>query len=173
MYPSPGIITAFKKTTTKRTGAIMAFVTVEDVYGSVECVAFPAIFERVKAAIANDKIVCVKGKLDLDGGKEPSIILDDLKEFDVEGYEGKSASAAQTPERRAGRQPVLWLNATALSDGDFDEFVSMLSNYEGDTVCAIVRNGKKYRLPAGINYCRGLLAELSAYIGEKDVKYVE
>ncbi len=168
-----GIISAYRRTTTKRTGAIMAFVTVEDVYGSVECVAFPAIFERVKAAIANDKIVCVKGKLDLDGGKEPSIILDDLKEFDVEGYEGKSASAVQTPERRAGRQPVLWLNATALSDGDFDEFVSMLSNYEGDTVCAIVRNGKKYRLPAGINYCRGLLAELSAYIGEKDVKYVE
>ena len=149
----------------------MAFITVEDVYGSVECVAFPAIFERVKAAIANDKIVTVKGKLDLDGGKEPSIILDDLQEFDVEAYEGKSGVRKVAPA--GGRQPVLWLNASALSDDDFDELVSMLANYEGKTTCAIVRGGKKYRLPTGVNYCRGLLAELSAFIFEKDIKYVE
>ena len=166
-----GIISAYRRTTTKRTGAIMAFITVEDVYGSVECVAFPAIFERVKAAIANDKIVTVKGKLDLDGGKEPSIILDDLQEFDVEAYEGKSGVRKVAPA--GGRQPVLWLNASALSDDDFDELVSMLANYEGKTTCAIVRGGKKYRLPTGVNYCRGLLAELSAFIFEKDIKYVE
>ena len=166
-----GIISAYRRTTTKRAGAIMAFITVEDVYGSVECVAFPAIFERVKAAIANDKIVTVKGKLDLDGGKEPSIILDDLQEFDVEAYEGKSGVRKVAPA--GGRQPVLWLNASALSDDDFDELVSMLANYEGKTTCAIVRGGKKYRLPTGVNYCRGLLAELSAFIFEKDIKYVE
>ena len=167
-----GIISAYRRTTTKRTGAIMAFVTVEDVYGSVECVAFPAIFERVKAAIANDKIVIIKGKLDLDGGKEPSVILDDLQEFDAEAYEGRTGGAKKAaPASR--KQPVLWLNATALSDADFDDFVSMLSNYEGQTVCAIVRDGKKYRLPTGVNYCRGLLAELSTFIYEKDIKYVE
>ena len=166
-----GIISAYRRTTTKRTGAIMAFVTVEDVYGSVECVAFPAIFERVKAAIASDRIVTLKGKLDLDGGKEPSIILDDLQEFDVEAFEGKKSPAR--PREDARRQPVLWLNATALSDADFDDFVSMLANYEGPTVCAIVRGGKKYKLPSGVNYCRGLLAELSSFIFEKDIKYIE
>ena len=149
----------------------MAFITVADVYGSVECVAFPAIFERVKASIANDKIVTVKGKLDLDGGKEPSIILDDIKEFDVEVFEGKKGGEKKSSS--AGKGPVLWLNATALSDTDFDDFVSMLSNYEGPTTCAIVRGSKKYKLPTGVNYCRGLLAELSTFIFEKDIKYVE
>ena len=166
-----GIISAYRRTTTRRTGAIMAFVTVEDMYGSVGCVAFPAIFERVKAAIANDKIVTVKGKLDLDGGKEPSIILDDLKEFDVASFEGRS------PEKREARPsssgPVLWLNASALGDDDFDDFLGMLANYEGGTVCAIFRGGKKYRLPTGVNYCRGLLAELAVFIDEKDIKYVQ
>ena len=167
-----GIISAYRRTTTKRTGAIMAFVTVEDVYGSVECVAFPAIFERVKAAIANDKIVTVRGKLDLDGGKEPSIILDDLKEFDVEAFEGRAGTVKQTVKKDI-KQPILWLNATALSDVDFDDFVSMLSNYEGGTTCAIVRGNKKYKLPHGINYCRGLLAELGGFILDKDIKYIE
>ena len=164
-----GIISAYRRTTTKRTGAFMAFVTVEDIYGSVECVAFPAIYERVKAAIANDKIVTVKGKLDLDGGKEPSIILDDLKEFDTESFSGGGVKKPAA----GGKQPVLWLNATALTDTDFEDFVSMLSNYEGGTACAILRGNKKYRLPGGINYCRGLLAELCDYITEKDIKYVE
>lgn len=167
-----GIISAYRRTTTKRTGAIMAFLTVEDMYGSVECVAFPAIFERVKAAIANDKIVTIRGKLDLDGGKEPSIILDDLKEFDVEAFEGKT-NPAKKQERNGNKQPVLWLNASALSEADFDDLVTMLGNYDGSTICAIFRNGKKYRLPSGVNYCRGLVAELSVYMDEKDIKYVE
>ncbi len=168
-----GIISAYRRTTTKRTGAIMAFVTLEDMYGSVECVAFPAIFERIKAAIANDKIVTIKGKLDIDGGKEPSIILDDMKEFDVEAYEGKKNGGAKSTAAQQRKQPVLWLNASALSDEDFDDFISMLSNYDGPTTCAILRNGKKYKLPTGINYCRGLVAELAAFVSDKDIKYVE
>lgn len=168
-----GIISAYRRTTTKRTGAIMAFITIEDMYGSVECVAFPAIFEKVKAAIANDRIVTVKGKLDIDGGKEPSIILDDLKEFDIEAFEGKPSGGIKSNSSAAGKRPVLWLNATALSDTDFDDFVAMLGNYEGPTTCAIVRGNKKYKLPSGVNYCRGLLAEISSFIFEKDIKYVE
>ncbi len=168
-----GIISAYRRTTTKRTGAIMAFITIEDMYGSVECVAFPAIFEKVKAAIANDRIVTVKGKLDIDGGKEPSIILDDLKEFDIEAFEGKPSGGIKSNSSAAGKRPVLWLNATALSDTDFDDFVAMLGNYEGPTTCAIVRGNKKYKLPNGVNYCRGLLAEISSFIFEKDIKYVE
>ena len=131
--------------------------------------AFPAIYERVKAAVANDKIVTLKGKLDLTGGKEPSVIIDDLKEFDTQSFGGKPAAKPALKRK----QPVLWLNASALSDADFDDMLSMLSNYEGDTVCAILRGDKKYRLPTGVNYCRGLLAELSSFIFEKDIKYVE
>ncbi|MGN0814224.1 MAG: DNA polymerase III subunit alpha [Candidatus Coproplasma sp.] len=167
-----GIVSAFRRTTTKRTGAFMAFVTLEDVYGSIECVAFPAIYERVKAALAMDKIVTVKGKLDLQDGKEPSVILDDVKEFDIEAYDqshGGGTPAAKEKKRRA----ILWLNATALSDEDFDDMVTMLANYEGSITCAIVRGDKKYKLPFGINYCRGLLAELSGYVFEKDIKLVE
>ena len=47
-----GIISAMRRTTTRSSGASMAFITVEDIYGSIECVAFPAIYERVKAAVS-------------------------------------------------------------------------------------------------------------------------
>lgn len=164
-----GIISAIRRTTTKSTGSPMAFVTVEDIYGSVDCVAFPSIYERIKAVLSNDKIVRLKGKIDLSKEDEPSIILDDMTEFDVSAYDEKHGGN-KAPSRKG---PILWLNATAVSDEEFDEMVNMLSNYEGAVPCAIVRGNKKYKLQHGINYCRGLLAELSVYIFEKDIKYIE
>ena len=162
-----GIITAFKKTVTKRTGAHMAFVTLEDVYGSVECLAFPAIYERYRGLIVNDKIVRVNGKLDLDNGKEPTIILDSIAAFDT-----TAGSGVKKPEEPGPKRDILWLNATALSEEDFDELVAMLGNYEGETACAIKRGDKKFRLGGGVNYCRGLLAELSIWLDDADVKLV-
>lgn len=162
-----GIISRIKRTTTKSSGAFMAFITVEDIYGSIDCLAFPTVYERIKAVIAPDRIVRIKGKLDI-SKDEPCIIIDTVKEFEI-------AQENKSPAEKAAvkKAPVLWLNASALSDSDFDDFVTMLTNYEGKLNCAIVRNGKKYKLPQGINYCKGLLAELSAYITTSDIKYIE
>lgn len=164
-----GIISNIRRTTTRSSGAFMAFVTVEDIYGTIECVAFPTIYERIKAVLAADKIVRLRGKLDLSKEDEPSIILDGMTEFDPTGFDKKSTNT----HRAVKRQATLWLNATELSDDDFNDMVSMLSNYEGETACAIVRGKQKFRLSHGINYCRGLLAELCSYILEQDIKYVE
>jgi len=163
-----GIISAIRRTTTKSSGAFMAFITVEDIYGSIDCVAFPTIFERIKAVIAIDKIVKLRGKLDLSKPDEPSIILDDVTEFDVESFNG----GGKKEEKGDKKQPVLWLNASTLSDDDFEEFLNMLSNYQGDLTCAIYRNGKKYKLSYGVNYCKGLVAELLGFILENDIKYI-
>jgi DNA polymerase-3 subunit alpha len=165
-----GMITAFKRTTTKRTGAFMAFLTIEDIYGTIECVAFPSVYEKVKGAIDNDKIVIVKGRLDVEEDKEPSVIIDDLQEYNAENLNKKQDD--NTPKQKK-KQSILWINASKLSDVDFDDMVTMLSNYEGNICCAIVRGDKKYKMPFGINYCRGLVAELGAYVTQNDVKMVE
>ena len=76
------------------------------------------------------------------------------------------------PKNAAKKRDILWLNATRLSDEDFDELVAMLGNYEGDTDCAIKRGDKKFRVGGGVNYCRGLLAELSMYLDDAEVRLV-
>jgi len=161
-----GIISSFRRTTTKRTGTFMAFLTIEDVYGSIECVCFPTAYEKFKGDIANDKIVKVKGKLDVDREKGVSLIIDDLVAVETDKLENSGSKQSQP-------QAVLWLNAGKLDDSSFEDFVSMLSNYEGTTVCKIVRGNERYKLPGGVNYCRGLLAELGTYILEEDIKYIE
>ena len=107
------------------------------------------------------------GKLDLDNGKEPTIILDSIAAFDT-----TAGSGVKKPEEPGPKRDILWLNATALSEEDFDELVAMLGNYEGETACAIKRGDKKFRLGGGVNYCRGLLAELSIWLDDADVKLV-
>ena len=49
----------------------------------------------------------------------------------------------------------------------------LFRSYEGNTVCKIVRGSKRYKMPNGVNYCRGLLAELSAFIDTEDIKFVD
>ncbi len=161
-----GIISSYRRTTTKRTGNFMAFLTIEDVYGSIECVCFPTVYEKFKGEIANDKIVKVKGKLDVDTEKGISLIIDELVAVDEAEILNAGAKVKQT-------QSVLWLNAGKLDDAAFEEFANMLANYEGETVCKIVRGDKRYVLPSGVNYCRGLLAELGAFINEEDIKFID
>ena len=102
----------------------------------------------------------------MDAEKGISLIVDEIETVEAEGLRGETAEVKKS-------EPVLWLNAGKLDDETFDEFVNMISGYEGNTVCKIVRGSKRYKMPNGVNYCRGLLAELSAFIDTEDIKFVD
>lgn len=161
-----GIIASYRRTMTKRTGTYMAFMTLEDVYGSVECVCFPSAYEKYKAEIINDRIVKVKGKLDVDAEKGVSLIIDEIIPLETQ-EQTDSVTEVQS------HKSVLWLNATSVADENFEEFINTLYNYEGESVCKIVRGKQKFLFPTGVNYCRGLLAELSVFINLEDIKFIE
>lgn len=59
-----GLISALKRTTTKN-GAAMAFMTLEDLTGSVEVIVFPKTYEQSHLALRRDAIVVVRGRLDI------------------------------------------------------------------------------------------------------------
>ncbi len=167
-----GIVGSYRRTTTKRTGASMAFLSIEDVYGSLECVCFPAIYEKVKAFIGNDKIIKLSGKLEIDSEKGFSCIVDDIREI-------KTEAEKQVPQENVAveiptdKTEVLWINTSQLSDEDFNDLLVTLSNYEGTTECKLVRGDKRYKLPYGVNYCKGLLAELYTFLEQKNIKYID
>ena len=164
-----GIISSYRRTTTKRTGAFMAFFNLEDVYGALECVCFPAVYEKVKPYIENDKIVKISAKLDVDAERGISCIVNELTEIDT----GANTESPRGADVVSENSATLWIKASALDDEKFEELINILTNYEGNTACRIVRDDKRYKLPQGVNYCRGLLAELYSLLEQTDVKYVE
>ncbi|WP_394011772.1 DNA polymerase III subunit alpha [Anaerococcus cruorum] len=57
-----GIITNKSEIMTKKR-SLMAFVNIEDLYGSIEVVIFPETYKQYRNLIEDDKVVLVKGKL--------------------------------------------------------------------------------------------------------------
>jgi DNA polymerase-3 subunit alpha len=59
-----GLISTKKEITTKK-GARMAFITMDDLHGSVEVVVFPNCFELAQEVLTQDQPIFVVGKLDI------------------------------------------------------------------------------------------------------------
>lgn len=70
-----GIINGITRKQTK-SGDTMAFVTVEDVHGSVEVVVFPKLFTKYSNIIYNGNVLMLGGRLSVKEEENPKIILD-------------------------------------------------------------------------------------------------
>ena len=77
-----GIITGIKKKYTKN-NTIMAFVTIEDLYGQAEVIVFENTYMKSQDKLIEENVVLVTGRLSLREDQEPSIVamnIDELKE---------------------------------------------------------------------------------------------
>ena len=72
-----GIIETRKNKTTKNKTQ-MAFVTIEDSYGSIEMIVFPKTLSEYSAYLKEGDMVLVKGTLSLREDEEPKIILNSV-----------------------------------------------------------------------------------------------
>jgi len=57
---------------------MMAFVELEDLYGEVEVVVFPNVYERCAGAVFEDNVVVVKGKLNFKEEEMPKLLADSV-----------------------------------------------------------------------------------------------
>jgi DNA polymerase-3 subunit alpha len=67
---------AEKRMKTTRSGNQMCFVTLEDLYGSIECLIFPRVYERYTRLIVQDATLLLRGKLSLREDDTPKLVVD-------------------------------------------------------------------------------------------------
>ncbi len=87
-----GRVTRTRLTITRK-GEEMAFVEMEDLSGSIEVVVFPRTYQEYKEFLAEDRLLVVKGKVDIREGKA-QIIGDS-----VQDYVPANAEKGNTPLR--------------------------------------------------------------------------
>ena len=75
-----GIIDSVKKKYTK-TNKIMAFITIEDLYGSIEVIVFENCYQSCSNILMEDRVVLVEGRLSIREDDEPKIVASTIKEF--------------------------------------------------------------------------------------------
>ncbi len=187
-----GMISAYKKLKT-RSGAFMAFVTIEDLYGQIECVCFPKVYERIRSFLVADRVVSLSGKISIDDEKLPVIIVDKMTEFTLEEETDTSTTSdnrystnspyveyQKTPKtgisikqaEKSETEKKLWLNVSALEDEDIEELLETLTFYVGDTAVWFVKDGKKMLCSQKVSPNRALMAELSSFLPENCIKLV-
>ncbi len=151
-----GIISEFKRLSTK-SGTTMAFVKVEDIYGQIEVICFPKVFEKAKDLLKDENIVRVVGKLQVKEGV-PQIIAEGIYQLEV-----KEQAQEDLEQEYLG---------VVIPDGKEDilnDLLDILSSYEGNIPVIIAMNGKKYNAKCAIRKCSGLIGELKGYLQEKDI----
>ena len=89
-----GIITAKKKLITK-SSKMMAFVDMEDLYGTVEVVVFPNVYEKYAGLIAEDRIISVSGTVNFKEGEVPKLLAEKI--VDLKELSSISRNIQQTP----------------------------------------------------------------------------
>ncbi|WP_085829570.1 DNA polymerase III subunit alpha [Clostridium massiliodielmoense] len=70
-----GLITNVTRKIT-RTNSMMAFITLEDLYSSIEVIIFPKTLEQFNRIIMEDEIVLIKGRVTKREDEQPKIICD-------------------------------------------------------------------------------------------------
>lgn len=78
-----GIIIKKQNKITKNNN-MMAFITLEDLYGTVEGIVFPKIYENYKDILYEDNIILVEGTLDISEEEAPKLICNKITELKKE-----------------------------------------------------------------------------------------
>nr|WP_294484997.1 DNA polymerase III subunit alpha [uncultured Anaerosporobacter sp.] len=76
-----GMITA-KTIKATRNNSMMAFITVEDLFGNVEVIIFPRDYERYKEHLLEDNKVFIRGKITVEEDKPAKLICAEIIPFD-------------------------------------------------------------------------------------------
>lgn len=73
-----GLISAVSRKVT-RNNTMMAFITLEDLYGTIEVVVFPKTFENCRNLVNEDEIVIVKGRVAVREDEQTKILCEEIK----------------------------------------------------------------------------------------------
>lgn len=143
-----------------KTNKAMAFITVEDLVGTVEVILFPKDYERYHSLLETDAKIFVQGRANVEEDRNGKIICEKIVSFDAAKRE-------------------LWLQFDSIEAYDVIEaqLMEKLYGYDGnDSVIIFLASTKQMkRLPGSRNVVinEELLEMLYEFLGKKNVKVVE
>jgi DNA polymerase-3 subunit alpha len=68
-----------KKVKFTKNNSMMAFISIEDLYGTIEVIVFPSVYEKYLNYIKEDFPVIIRGKVSIKEDEEPKILCDEIK----------------------------------------------------------------------------------------------
>ena len=160
-----GIINNIKKKYTK-TNKIMAFIELEDLYGSLEVIAFENCYMNSQNSLIEDNIVLVEGRISIKEDENITIIANSIKDFNA-----NSVNISQTNTNNFSRK-VLNINVTNLTEEQKTRLRGALKFFSGDrnNTQLEITNGETVSKAGGIYINNDIIEELKEITGEENVR---
>ncbi len=139
---------------------VMAFLTLEDLAGTLEIIVFPKAYEKYSHLLNVDGKIFVRGRAATEEEKNSKLICEKIYSFDDTKQE-------------------LWIQFPTLADYGKQEgqLLEMLENSDGkdSVVIYLSREKQMKRLPPSrnIHIDDGIINKLTKFFGEKNIKVVE
>ena len=139
---------------------VMAFLTLEDLVGTVEVIVFPNSYEKYSSLLNEDEKVFITGRANVEEDKNGKIICEQITSFDSVKRE-------------------LWLQFSTKEEFEAkeQELYGKLHDSDGrDSVVIYISSIKAMkRLPNNYNICinQEIVNNLTNFLGENNVKVVE
>lgn len=174
------IVTGIKKKTTKN-DTTMAFVTVEDIYGSTELLLFPKVYAQFSHLLLPGNILLIDGRVSLRDEEEVRVIPDRISPCpnqDAVETAAPNANSVPTPSVSAPKPAIpqeirqgLFLLIDTLGSAQDKKVKNLLSIFEGNVPVYLYYNDtrKKYVSARGVDINTPMLSELQKLLGEKGV----
>jgi len=165
-----GIIVNRKNKTTK-TNTQMAFLKIEDLYGTIEVIVFPKILQKYSQLLQEGTPVLINGRVSIREDEEPKILCEEALLLDDVNIElpQKTENADELNAKQ-----TLYIRMGTYSETVLKTTVKVLEQYHGEMPVCFYIEDKKKRLFAPQNCWiddkSDVLDELKAIFGENNVK---
>ena len=155
------------KTINTKAGGMMAFITVEDLSGSMEVLAFPKVLLAASEAVHDNAVVVIKGRVSYKEDEPSKLIADSI--VDVERYEPDKIKTDIKSTKNG-----LWMKLSSMRSESFEETKNLLQIFEGNFPVYMYFEDTKQRMLAPKSlWCTQsdlLVSELERVLGAGNVK---
>lgn len=152
-----GLISEITKKVTKNND-MMAFIRLEDMYGSIEVIIFPKVLKNFKELITEDNVIIVNGRVNLREEEQPKILCESIE-----------------PLTKLSQEKVyILIEEEKLRKEAFEKIKNMLVQHRGNQPIYICtrRERQKFRIDRDywIKPNEEILSYLKGEFGEQNVK---
>ncbi|HML38480.1 MAG TPA: DNA polymerase III subunit alpha, partial [Bacillota bacterium] len=151
-----------KKTLITKKNKMMAFIQLEDLYGTTEVIVFPNVYEAALGVLKNDKVVAIRGTVNFKEDEEPKLLADRI--LDINDFGGGTVSGM--------------LKITVPKDLDetrfFSQFKEISREHKGDTpvIIKFAATGKKLKTNTDlwVDPDDRFMRQLSGLVGKENIQ---
>lgn len=157
-----GVVQSLKEIKTKK-GDIMAFVTLEDLAGSIELTIFSDLYRSAAALLKSEKPLLIKGKLTIEGETKRTIIVNEIMPLEDAGVALRGDIHVKCVISKIGGDEIEKLQTIIKNNpGKSQVYIHIIIPDSSETVISL---GKNY----GINPSQLCISEIESVLGKNCV----